>query len=216
MPELNFAIENAEPVPYSATPLIALKLRIDNGDPAEQIHGILLQCQIRIEPARRRYSPPEQAGMLDLFGEPERWSQTLRSTLWTHVKYERSRLHRFDDGRPASPLLVRLQHRGHEVFPRARSGRSAARPAVQRDRVLPAPGTRRAGRADSLGKGGALPAAGAVWKQVVDQHYPNTAWLALRRDIFDRLHEYKMRHSIPTWEQAFEQLLAQVGQEVCS
>jgi hypothetical protein len=30
----------------------------------------------------------------------------------------------------------------------------------------------------------------------------------LRRDIFERLYEYKVAHSIPTWEQALERLFA--------
>jgi Family of unknown function (DUF6084) len=42
----------------------------------------------------------------------------------------------------------------------------------------------------------------------MDRHYPNTAWLCLRRDVFDQLHEYKVSHGIPTWEQAFENLLS--------
>jgi hypothetical protein len=48
----------------------------------------------------------------------------------------------------------------------------------------------------------------SVWKQMMDAHYPNSAWLCLRRDAFERLHEYKIRHGIPTWEQALERALA--------
>jgi hypothetical protein len=48
----------------------------------------------------------------------------------------------------------------------------------------------------------------------MDVHYPNSAWLSLRRDIFDRLYQYKMRRGIPTWEQALEELLAAVEEPV--
>ena len=34
---------------------------------------------------RRGYAPKEQARLLDLFGNPERWGQTLRSLLWMHT-----------------------------------------------------------------------------------------------------------------------------------
>jgi hypothetical protein len=47
-----------------------------------------------------------------------------------------------------------------------------------------------------------------VWKQTIDQHYPNCAWLRLERDTFDRLYEYKVRNGIPTWEQAVDKLVA--------
>ena len=47
----------------------------------------------------------------------------------------------------------------------------------------------------------------AVWKEMMDFHYPNTAWLSLRRDVFERLLAYKSRHGIPTWEQTIESVL---------
>jgi len=42
---------------------------------------------------------------------------------------------------------------------------------------------------------------------MMDTYYPNSAWLCLRRDVFERLQEYKVRHGIPTWEQALESML---------
>ena len=47
----------------------------------------------------------------------------------------------------------------------------------------------------------------AVWRGMMDLYYPNMAWLNLRRDVFERLHEYKVRHGIPTWEETMERIL---------
>jgi hypothetical protein len=47
----------------------------------------------------------------------------------------------------------------------------------------------------------------AIWSQMMDSYYPNSAWLNLRRDVFDRLFQYKMQNGIPTWEQALERML---------
>ena len=47
-----------------------------------------------------------------------------------------------------------------------------------------------------------------TWKDLIDHYYPNSAWLYLRRDVFDRLYQYKVRHGIPTWEQVIERVLA--------
>ena len=46
-----------------------------------------------------------------------------------------------------------------------------------------------------------------VWDEMMEHYYPNGAWLRLRRDVFDRLHRYKMRRGIPTWEQTIESLM---------
>ncbi len=45
----------------------------------------MLRCQINLEVTRRQYNDTEKARMYDLFGEPERWGQTLKTMLWTHA-----------------------------------------------------------------------------------------------------------------------------------
>ncbi len=52
-----------------------------------------------------------------------------------------------------------------------------------------------------------LPAA--TWRELMEAYYPNSAWLCLRKDVFDRLFQYKSRNGLPTWEQALERLLAE-------
>ena len=42
----------------------------------------------------------------------------------------------------------------------------------------------------------------------MDAYYPNSAWLCLHEDVFERLYQYKMQHGIPTWEEALERLLS--------
>src|SRR6202795_879236 len=85
MPDLAFKIEGAEVAKFSASPQIAFKLRLLNADPAEHIHSVALRGQVQLEVTRRRYAAEEQEKLRDLFGEPDRWSQTLKNLLWTHV-----------------------------------------------------------------------------------------------------------------------------------
>ena len=85
MPDLGFVIEGAEVAKFAASPQIILKLRITNFDPGKTIQSIALRGLIQIEVTRRRYKPEDQEKLRDLFGEPERWSQTLKNLLWTHV-----------------------------------------------------------------------------------------------------------------------------------
>ncbi len=48
MPDLSFQVEGAEPVPYAATPLLALRLRVSSMPPHEPVHSAVLKCQIPI------------------------------------------------------------------------------------------------------------------------------------------------------------------------
>lgn len=46
-----------------------------------------------------------------------------------------------------------------------------------------------------------------VWTSMMDHYYPNSSWLRLRRDVFDRLQEFKRQNAIPTFEQAIQRLM---------
>jgi hypothetical protein len=43
---------------------------------------------------------------------------------------------------------------------------------------------------------------------LMDIYYPNTAWLGLRKDVFDRFEHYRSRRGLPTPEAALERLLS--------
>ncbi len=204
LPELAFAVESAEAVRYSAVPTIAFRLQIGSDTP---VRSLTLSTQIRIAVTRRSYDPVSQERLVELFGEPSRWGQTLRSLLWTHAtlvvppfsggtvvellvactydfdiaaaKY----FHALDDGDVPLELLF-----SGTVFYTSESG------ALQTAQV---PWEHEA----------AFRLPIAVWKEAIENHFPGAAWLRIRRDTFDRLYAYKARRSLPTWEEALDQLL---------
>lgn len=207
MPDLSFKVESVEPVPFAATPTLAFKLRIANAITGEAIHTIALRCQIQIEATRRRYTTEEQKNMLDLYGEPDRWSKTLRSLLWTLASavvpgFEGSTLTdllvpctfdfnvastKYFEGLIGGDIPLRLMFSG-TVFYAGEDGALQVAPiSWEQETTFKLPQS--------------------VWRQMMDSYYPNSAWLSLRRDVFDRLYQYKMQHGIPTWEQALEKML---------
>ena len=46
-----------------------------------------------------------------------------------------------------------------------------------------------------------------VWREAMDRAFPGTAWLRVRRDVFDRLQSYKSARGLLTWDAALEELL---------
>jgi hypothetical protein len=209
MPDLSITVEKAEVVLFAASPTLAFKLLVVNAHPAELIHTVVLRCQIQIEVTRRPYSAQEQERLRDLFGEPERWGQTLRNLLWTNTSAvipqftgaATADLHvpcsfdfsvattKYFDGLTDGEIPVFLMFSG-TVFYADPDGAL---------RVAPI----------SWDKETKFRLPVKVWKDMMDAYYPNSAWLCLRRDVFDRLYQYKVRHGIPTWEQAIERILAQ-------
>jgi uncharacterized protein DUF6084 len=218
MPDLNFQVEGVEPQRFAAAPILLFKLRITEAETAGRqptpIHAIALRCQVRIEPARRRYSATERERLLDLFGTPERWGQTLRPMLWTHVSavvppftgagavdlpvpcsydFSLAATKYFDalqeDGIPLCFLFSgTIFHRtGEDTL-------QVAQISWEKEAYF------------------RLPAA--TWRDLMNLYYPNSAWLCLRKDVFDRLNEYRSHHGLPTWEQTLERLLTAAEEAV--
>jgi hypothetical protein len=55
-----------------------------------------------------------------------------------------------------------------------------------------------------------------VWKSLMDAHYPNSAWLSLHRNTFEKLSQFKRREGIPTWDEALDRALAALPETVRS
>jgi hypothetical protein len=207
MPELSFQVEQASAVPFAASPTIAFQLQVANAPQDQTIHTIALNCQIQIDVTRRRYSLEEQQQMLDLFGEPDRWSQTLRTLLWTNVSAilpgfkgrTQADLHvpctfdfnvaatKYFEGLAGGEVPLNLLFSGTVFYANAEGSLQVAPISWDQEAKF------------------RLPLQ--VWRDMMQAYYPNCAWLHVRRDVFDRLYRYKMRRGIPTWEQALESVL---------
>ena len=75
MVDLLFSVERVEAEKYSASPLLCFELRITNAEPQRRVENVMLNCHIRIEPARRSYDARERERLSELFGPAERWAE---------------------------------------------------------------------------------------------------------------------------------------------
>ena len=213
--DLNFQIQSVAPIAHAASPQLAFRLAISETG-ATDIQSVLLKCQIRIEPTRRRHQAENPERLLDMFGPPDRWGKTMRSMLWTHAHVIVPAFSRdttveiavpcsFDFNLAATKYFAALEEGevplcflfSGTVFYQADDGRLQVAPI-------------------SLDKQADFRMPVAVWKRMMDHYYPNSTWLCLDRDVFDRLLRYKAAAGPPTWEQAIESLLAHETQEVAS
>ena len=216
MPDLQLMIESVEVVQYAYTPLMAFKVRIANNPSEEIIHTVALRAQIQIEVTRRKYDSNEQARLLDLFGEPERWSQTLRNMLWTHASVVVPRFTgsvladipvpctfdfnvaatKYFHGVTSGDLPLCFQFSGTVFY--QKEGETLQVAPISWDKEAKY----------------RLPVK--LWKDLMDVYYPNSAWLAVQRDTFEKLYQYKVREGIPTWEEALERALNALPETVRS
>ena len=95
---LRFACTGSRPEPHAAGPALQLDLRVEDGT-GRRVHAVALRVQIRIDPRPRRYTAEETARLTDLFGEPNRWGDTLQPAAAGHRAGADPVVHRLDHGR---------------------------------------------------------------------------------------------------------------------
>lgn len=204
-PDLDFRVQAADPLPFAAAPSLQFKLAVENRT-AERIQSIMLKVQVQIITGRRRYNGREQAQLVELFGEPQRWGNTLKNLFWMQTvalvpafsgstvvdliipctydfevvsaKY----FHALEDGEVPLEFLF-----SGTIFYAGRLGLQVAQLSWDKEAAF------------------RLPVA--TWQAMMAHYFPNSSWLRLRQDVFDRLQAYKAGRSLPTWEATVEALL---------
>jgi len=205
MSNYTFSVADIFAEPYAVAPQLTARLRIAEAT-GQQIHAVALRCQVRIEPQRRRYSEQEQHGLLGLFGDRDRWVDTLRPLLWMHCNtmvpgfrsvtevdlvlpcsYDfdvvGSRyLHALSDGTVPLSLLF-----SGTVFTRGSNGFGVEQVPWDCE-----------ARYD-------LPVS--VWRNLIDSYFPNTGWIRLDRELLTSLADYRARHGLLSWDETVQALL---------
>jgi len=213
LPDLRFQVENVSATTNAATPHLSFKVRITNSE-QQSIHSMALRAQVQIEPIRRRYTQEEKIHLREVFGEPEQWSKSLQPLLWTIANVNvggfkgmtlidipvpctfdfNVAMTKYVYGLEEGELPISLLFSGTVFYAGTGIGLQVAQIPWDREASY------------------RLPIS--VWKELSDRYYPNTAILSMRREVFDRLYEFKLQNRIPTWEQMFERMLDIVGAKV--
>ena len=211
VPELTFAVEGADVLRFAAAPTLAFRLRIESATDAV-IRSLALTTQVRIAVTQRSYDERAQERLVELFGEPSRWRDTLRSLLWTHstlhvppftgstvVEMPLTCTYDFDVaaakyfhalGEGDVPLEFLFSG---TIFYSAEGGLQTARIPWDKEAQF------------------RLPVR--LWKEMMEHYFPGTAWLRLQLDTFDRLYAYKAGRALTSWDEAIEALLAAAEHE---
>ena len=206
LPELAFAVRDAARVEYTAVPTLRFAVEVASlhGHP---VRSVLLDTQIQIAARRRAYDQAAHDRLFELFGPAHAWGTTLRTLLWTRTT---SVVPPFT-GSTVVYIPVTCTY-DLEV---AASRYLAALP----DGMVPL---------EFLFSGTVFYTAGngllqtvrisweqeaeyrlpvSVWHETMDHHFPQSAWLRLSRDAYDRLCTYKSRNALATWEETVDSLL---------
>jgi hypothetical protein len=205
IPELRFEVEDAYALPRAAVPTVNLRLAITRSAGAP-VRSATVGVRADIAPARRGYDAAAQLRLVELFGEPERWGETLRGIGWARATVL---VGPFDDRTVVDlplPCTYDFDVAAAKYLNALRDG------AVPLDlmfsgSMLYAVEGRIQGAPIPWDREAAYRLPVRVWREAMEAAFPGSAWLRLRSDVFDRLYAYKATRTLATWEDAVEALL---------
>jgi hypothetical protein len=207
VPELDFKVTAVEPVAQGLTPQLNFKLEVTNSPADQTIHSVILQVQIQIQATQRRYDKNEKNKLTDLFGSPERWGDTLRQKLWALTG---TTVRSFSGSTTALltiPCSFDLNMEATKYFYALEEGSVPLLFLFSGTIFYESDQGRFQVQQISWNKESAFQMPVKMWKDLMDHHYPNMAWLTLNREVFERLYAYRREHNLTSWEQTIEQLL---------
>ena len=167
---------------------------------------VALRCQIRIDPRLRRYAPAEAARLGDLFGEPSRWGSTLQPLQLATVSALLPPFTGSTTTALAVPLTYDLEIAVGKYFHALTDGEV---PLL----LLFSGSVYYAG--DNGVQVGLVPwheeaehrLPVAVWRAAMDEHFPDSTWIRVRRGTADGLAAYRSAHTLTSWDDTVQRLL---------
>jgi hypothetical protein len=210
MSELVFDCVGARADRFAVVPSMILTLRISETS-GQRVEAIALRCQIRIEPARRRYSDAEAERLSDLFGETQRWAETLKPVQFTTVAVMVPGFTGSTELDLPIPLTYDMEIGATRYFAGLEDGEVPLL-LLFSGTVFGTSNGRLSVQQVPWSKEASYRLPVAIWREAIDAHFPNSAWIKISNSTFDELLRFKTRAALPTWEATVLALLAAATQ----
>jgi hypothetical protein len=208
MPDLDFQVTGVEAASRGLSPLLHFKLAVCNQPETEKIHTVMLHAQIQLQTPQRSYNAEEKEKLGELFGKPERWGQTLRNRLWGLSDTTVRGFTGSTEEILAMPCTFDLNVAATKYFHGLEGGDVPLLFLFSGSVFYEGGDGRLQVQQISWNKECTYRMPLQVWQDMMEHHFPDSAWLYLNREVFDRLYAYKRSQGFTTWEEAISCLLA--------
>jgi hypothetical protein len=209
--ELVFDCVAARAEQYAVAPTMSLTLRIAETT-GVKVDAIALRCQIRIEPTRRRYSDTEAERLNDLFGDTQRWADTLKPLQFTTVSVMVPGF----AGSTELDLPVMLSYDleiGSTRYFAGLEGGEIPLLLLFSGTVFAAVDGRLQVQQVPWSKEASYRLPVSVWREAIEAHFPNSAWIRMSLRTLDELQRFKTREALPTWDATIAALLERASED---
>lgn len=207
MPDLDFQVTGTDASARGLAPLLVFKLAIRNQPETEAIEAVMLHAQVQIQSPQRSYNAGEKEKLIELFGTPERWGQTLRNHLWGHSNAAVSAFTGATETRLLMPCTFDLNVLATKYFEALEGGDIPLLFLFSGTIFYRAAGGQLQVQQIAWNKECAFRMALPVWKNLMDRHFPNSAWVSVHRSVFEQLCAFKRERGFTSWDETMSFLL---------
>jgi hypothetical protein len=210
-PELAFTVRDGGVLQHAAVPTLRFAVAVDTVGAAAQVRSVALNVEVRIAATRRRYEPEERDRLVDLFGHPDDWGRNLKTLHWTALTATVPPFTGSTEIELPITCTYDLEVTASKYFNALEDGEVPLEFLFSGTVFYAgADGRLQVGRI-GWDKDADYRLPVSAWRDMIDRYFPDSAWLRLRRDSFDKLSAYKARHTLLTWEETVERLLGEAG-----
>ncbi|HEX6745494.1 MAG TPA: DUF6084 family protein [Solirubrobacteraceae bacterium] len=201
-----FQVHDVTWVPDAAAPTLSFALGVTETS-GREVFTIALTAQINIDPARRSYDAETREALVELFGPPERWAATTKSFVWTQVStlvpsftgettFTLPVACTYDLELAAAKYLYNLPD-GEAPLSFHFTGSVLHRGDAGQLQVVLIPWT--------CSADWRMPVA--TWREMMERHYPNGAFVRLHADTLAALSRRRARRGLPSYDACVADLL---------
>ena len=207
MPELDFEIVSAEVKPHSAVPTLLFKMLVSNRNENEEVYAAALKCQVLIEATRRSYDEELKTGLREVFGDPDRWEETVRSLMWMTITIPVSRFRKSAIVDIAIPVCEDHITAAGKYFFTVKKGEIPLAFLFSGTLFFAGPEGGVQITQVPWHKEASYRMPADLWNQMMEIYFPGSRWVKLSSETFNRIYQYKARNNFTSLEECVEWLL---------
>lgn len=206
MSDLSIVVEGASFEPYAVLPTLDFDIRIIDRSGAP-VHALVLRSQVRISPGLRQYTVGEKSALREIFGEPYRWEETLKSFFWCDCSLSLGSFEGSTKAKLHIPLSTDLDVSAAKYFNAIVGGEvpleflfSGTLFQVLNSRLMVQP--------ISWSLETTYRLSSKIVKEALDSHFPGMAWIKLSPETLAQLTQLKNTRALATWDSVISYLLS--------
>lgn len=209
MPDLIFTIISAKVKPFTAVPTLSFQLQIVNTEEEEEVYAAALRCQVLIEATKRAYADHTKEELVELFGEPERWEETVKGLYWMTITLPIPRFNEttivevplpcFEDHISAAGKYFYAVRDGFVPLAFLFSGTLFYRTKDGELQISQVPWHKEA----------AFKMPASLWNEMMTTYFPHKRWLSIPIRTFEKLFRLKSKGSFASMDDCLDATIEQ-------